>query len=189
MHSTIVPAYIDILPMPKGRGLRPSRVGFPASSATSFTCAVAATSQRSHLHRPQFPQALRYSLLLRFITNLVFVGGKEREKRTMVKHGSVFTRGTDLPRNPQALFRCQCTIRSLSHKLEQISTKHEFLPIGSAPSIPMHECGGLTARFDNRPAHLLLPARHFHPVLPAQCVPHQAEPSSYAPGRCAEQVP
>ncbi len=28
---------------------------------------------------------------------------------TVVKHGSVFTRGTELPRNPQALFRCQCT--------------------------------------------------------------------------------
>ncbi len=112
--------------MDTSRGFQSSRTGFPASLANSFTCASMHTSQRSHLHRPQFPQALRYSLLLQFISGVVLATGKDREKRALVKHGSVFTRGTELLRNPQALFRCQCTIHAVLHKLEQISTKQKF---------------------------------------------------------------
>jgi hypothetical protein len=47
----------------------------------------------------------------------------------------------------------------------------------------------IVSGYSNRLALLLLPARHFHPILRAQFAQHQVGPSSYAPGRYAEQAP
>src|SRR6266436_549659 len=50
---------VDILPQAFARGFLPSREGFPASSAPSFTRSIAAPSQSFRLHRPNFPRAPR----------------------------------------------------------------------------------------------------------------------------------
>jgi len=79
---------------------------YAASTGIWLSASPAVASQRFAFHRPRG-----------------FYGRQRLRVCTLVKHGSVFTRGTNLPRNPQALFRCQGTIRSLSHILEQMSTK------------------------------------------------------------------
>src|SRR6266487_113399 len=63
----------------------------------------------------------------------------KKERCTVVKHGSVFTRGTELPRNLQALFRCQCTrtsipgVSRLSLNIQQLSTASLWAVILSSP--------------------------------------------------------
>lgn len=53
----------DILPMEKSMGLQPSQVGFPASPG--IACIELSPNEvLHHLHRPKFPRAPRYVIIL-----------------------------------------------------------------------------------------------------------------------------
>jgi len=140
--------------MAKARGFLPSRQGFPAS----LEGASQAPGGLSGLTPPPqaflaFPEPQGSFSVLELHRLLGFCNRQVKKERcTVVKHGSVFTRGTELPRNPQALFRCQCTrssVPGLSRLSLNIQSLSSFsLPAGSAPSIPVAEARGFTARFD-----------------------------------------
>jgi len=63
----------------------------------------------------------------------------------LVEHGSVFTRRTDLRRNPQTLFRCQGTTSLFSHTSEKTERGGAFIPFPKGQGVFLR-------RPDNAPA-------------------------------------
>src|SRR6266849_130472 len=75
----------------------------------SFTCAIAATSQRFRLHRHWLSLSPRVASQSGSHRLLGYHNRQVERECTVVEHASAFTVGNDLPTNLQTLFRCQST--------------------------------------------------------------------------------
>ena len=106
----------------------------------SFTCAVAATSQRFRLHRHWLSASPAVASQSGNHHETWFSSrGKRKRECTVVKRGSVFTQGT-LPWNLQALFCCQSTTCILAQDRTNIN---KMCICGCLSFLPRHEWTGV----------------------------------------------
>src|SRR5712691_12519865 len=120
---------IDILPMAKARGFPLSRVSFPASTRRAFydTMRIWSYSLSTGVFLPASPAVDSQSSSHRLH------GSRNRQwerERYNGEHGSVFTQGTDLPWNPQALFCYQGTETSVPEMI--VTVKRQLAWGGSS---------------------------------------------------------
>jgi hypothetical protein len=109
-------------------GFQHSHGGFPASSRSAFPPFHSGLVLRP-LHRLCLPAgpAVGSGVLERLETWLSFQRAEERVSYSG-QHVRAFTRGNDLPRNPQTLFSCQCTEYLFFPSRTKTETEGRFPP-------------------------------------------------------------